>query len=88
MCPSLPRALVPNRTVNVYHADGANNFSPAVQGDPALVYVPNSMSNTVDVISQRTMKVVAQFPTGALPSTSLPPTTCGRSTSTTTSATA
>jgi len=53
--------------VNVYHADGANNFSPAVQGDPALVYVPNSMSNTVDVISQRTMKVVAQFPTGALP---------------------
>jgi DNA-binding beta-propeller fold protein YncE len=25
------------------------------------------MSNTVDVISQRTMKVVAQFPTGALP---------------------
>ena len=38
-----------------------------VHGDPALVYVPNSMSNTVDVISQRTMRVVAQFPTGALP---------------------
>ena len=38
-----------------------------MQGDPALVYVPNSMSNTVDVISQRTMKVVEQFPTGALP---------------------
>ena len=36
-------------------------------GDPALVYVPNSMSNTVDVISQRTLKVVGQFPTGALP---------------------
>jgi DNA-binding beta-propeller fold protein YncE len=54
-------------TVNVYGADGANNFSPAVKGDPALVYVPNSMSNTVDVISQRTMKVVEQFPTGALP---------------------
>jgi YVTN family beta-propeller protein len=53
--------------VNVYRADGANHFSPAVSGDPALVYVPNSMSNTVDVISQRTMKVVAQFPTGALP---------------------
>ncbi|MGH2892099.1 MAG: YncE family protein, partial [Solirubrobacteraceae bacterium] len=31
------------------------------------VYVPNSMSNTVDVISQRTLKIVAQFPTGALP---------------------
>ena len=31
------------------------------------MYVPNSMSNTVDVISQRTFKIVAQFPTGALP---------------------
>jgi YVTN family beta-propeller protein len=56
-----------NRTVNVYRADVANNFSSTVKADPALVYVPNSMSNTVDVISQRTMKVVAQFPTGALP---------------------
>ncbi len=54
-------------TVNVYRADAAGLFSPQVQGDPALVYVPNSMSNTVSVISQRTMKVVAQFPTGALP---------------------
>ena len=31
------------------------------------MYVPNSLSNTVDVISQRTFKIVAQFPTGALP---------------------
>jgi DNA-binding beta-propeller fold protein YncE len=52
---------------NVYRADGAGMFSPSVHGDPALVYVPNSMSNTVDVISQRTLKVVGQFPTGALP---------------------
>ena len=42
-------------------------LSPQVQGDPALVYVPNSMSNTVTVISQRTMRVVSQFPTGSLP---------------------
>ncbi len=56
-----------HETVNVYRADGAGMFSPQVQADPALVYVPNSMSNTVDVISQRTMKIVAQFPTGALP---------------------
>ena len=35
--------------------------------DPALVYVPNSQSNTVDVISQRTMKVVEHFSTGAVP---------------------
>jgi DNA-binding beta-propeller fold protein YncE len=38
-----------------------------VRGDPALVYVPNSMSNTVDEISQRTMRIVRQFATGALP---------------------
>jgi YVTN family beta-propeller protein len=57
----------PRGPENVYRADGAGMFSPRVHGDPALVYVPNSMSNTVDVISQRTMKVVAQFPTGALP---------------------
>jgi YVTN family beta-propeller protein len=53
--------------VNIYRADAAGLFSPQVHGDPALVYVPNSMSNTVSVISQRTMKVIAQFPTGALP---------------------
>jgi DNA-binding beta-propeller fold protein YncE len=53
--------------VNVYRADGAGDLSPAVRGDPALVYVPNSMSGTVDVISQQTMKIVRQFPTGALP---------------------
>ena len=53
--------------VNVYSADGAGDLSPVVQGDPALVYVPNSLSNTVDVISQRTLKIVAQFPVGELP---------------------
>jgi DNA-binding beta-propeller fold protein YncE len=52
---------------NVYAADAAGDLSPVVRGDPALVYVPNSLSGTVDVISQRTMKVVAHFATGALP---------------------
>jgi DNA-binding beta-propeller fold protein YncE len=52
---------------NVYAADGANHFAGAVQSDPALVYVPNGMSNTVTVISQRTLKIVGQFATGALP---------------------
>ena len=53
--------------VNVYRADRSGMLSPAVSGDPALVYVPNSLSNTVEVISQRTMSVVARFATGALP---------------------
>ncbi len=51
----------------MYRYDGPHDLSPIVAGDPALVYVPNSMSNTVDVISQRTFKIVAQFPTGELP---------------------
>ena len=52
---------------NVYAYDRAGDLSPAVQRDRALVYVPNSMSNTVTLISQRTLKIVAQFPTDALP---------------------
>ena len=56
-----------NSPVNVYAADAAGDLSPVVRGDPALVYVPNSESNTVDVISQRTFKVVEQFDTGELP---------------------
>jgi YVTN family beta-propeller protein len=52
---------------NVYSADRATAVSPAIRADPALVYVPNSMSNTVSVISQRTLKVISTFPTGALP---------------------
>jgi YVTN family beta-propeller protein len=59
----LPRPV----TVDVYRADAAGDLSPVVRHDPALVYVPNSLSNTVDVISQKTMKVIRQFPTGALP---------------------
>ncbi len=61
---SIPPPLDPR---DVYAADGAGMLSPAVRGDPDLVYVPNSSSNTVDVISQRTFKVVAHFAVGALP---------------------
>jgi DNA-binding beta-propeller fold protein YncE len=52
---------------NVYAGTAPGDLSPAVKGDRQLVYVPNSLSNTVDIISQRTLKVIGQFPTGALP---------------------
>ncbi|MGB0098174.1 MAG: YncE family protein [Solirubrobacteraceae bacterium] len=52
---------------NIYSADRAGDLSPTVAHDLALVYVPNSLSNTVTVISQSTLKVVGTFPTGALP---------------------
>jgi DNA-binding beta-propeller fold protein YncE len=52
---------------DVYAADRAGALSPVVRGDPARVYVPNSRSNTVDVIDQRTFKRVGHFATGGLP---------------------
>jgi YVTN family beta-propeller protein len=61
---TIPPPLDPH---NAYAADTAGSLSPAVRGDPPLVYVPNSNSNTVDVISQRTFKVIAHFAVGTLP---------------------
>jgi DNA-binding beta-propeller fold protein YncE len=53
--------------VDVYRADRAGNLAPQVRHDLARVYVPNSKSNTVDVISQRTGRVVNHFAVGELP---------------------
>ncbi|HEX6679603.1 MAG TPA: hypothetical protein VF063_03050 [Gaiellaceae bacterium] len=52
---------------NVYAYDGANALSPVVRNAPPRVYVPNSASNTVDVIDQRTFKIVAHYRVGLLP---------------------
>jgi DNA-binding beta-propeller fold protein YncE len=52
---------------DVYAAGRPGLLSPVVRHDLARVYVPNSKSDTVDVISQRTMKVVDHFATGGLP---------------------
>jgi YVTN family beta-propeller protein len=62
--PTVPPLVDPS---NVYAADFPGNFSPAVRADPALVYVPNSLSNTVDVIDQQTLKIVRSFPVGTRP---------------------
>jgi DNA-binding beta-propeller fold protein YncE len=65
--PASPSGRQTSGPLNVYAYDGPGELSPKVRHDPALVYVPNSMSGTVDVISQRTFRVVGSFPTGALP---------------------
>jgi DNA-binding beta-propeller fold protein YncE len=52
---------------DVYAADRPGRLSRVVRGEPARVYVPNSGSNTVDVISQRTFRIVDRFAVGALP---------------------
>jgi YVTN family beta-propeller protein len=62
--PGIPAPLTP---LDVYAAGRPDRLSPAVRNDPALVYVPNSGSDSVDVISQHTFRVVAHFPVGGLP---------------------
>ena len=55
------------RTSNVYAADGAGMLDGPARHALDRVYVPNSQSNTVDVIDPRTYKVVHHFAVGALP---------------------
>ncbi len=52
---------------DVYAAGRPGLLAPAVRHDPPRVYVPNSQSDTVDVIDQRTARVVDHFTVGALP---------------------
>jgi YVTN family beta-propeller protein len=52
---------------DVYAADRPGMLSPAVRNVPPRIWVPNSGSNTVDVIDPRTYKVVNHFKTGAQP---------------------
>jgi YVTN family beta-propeller protein len=53
--------------LNLYAADGAGMLTGAARFARPLVYVPNSLSNTVDVIDPRTYRVVEHFDVGALP---------------------
>ncbi|MDQ1689160.1 MAG: hypothetical protein QOK42_2135 [Frankiaceae bacterium] len=52
---------------DIYAADRPNQLSTAVAGQRQLVYVPNSKSNTVDVIDPKTYKVVDHYRVGRLP---------------------
>jgi DNA-binding beta-propeller fold protein YncE len=57
------RSLIPPLVdrANVYAADSAGALSPVARHDPALIYIPNSMSNTVDVLDPRTLKIIRHF---------------------------
>ncbi|MBO0768733.1 MAG: YncE family protein [Solirubrobacterales bacterium] len=58
---------LPKGTHNVYIDDGARDVSPVAKRAKDLVYVPNSQSNTVDVIDPKTFKIIEHFNTGGLP---------------------
>jgi YVTN family beta-propeller protein len=52
---------------DVYAADRPGALAASVRGDRPLVYVPNSDSDTVDVIDPATYRVVEHFAVGKLP---------------------
>jgi DNA-binding beta-propeller fold protein YncE len=60
IAPALP-------TRSVYAFDGAGMLTGAARLARPLVYVPNSESDTVDVIDQRTFRVVRSFAVSGLP---------------------
>ncbi len=62
--PGMPAVTDPK---NIYAAAGANDLSPAARAARPLVYVPNSVSNTLDEIDPTSFRVVRHFPVGALP---------------------
>jgi DNA-binding beta-propeller fold protein YncE len=61
---AVPPPLDPN---DVYAADRPGLLAASVRADPPRVYVPNSESNTVDVIDPRTFAIVGHFAVGRLP---------------------
>lgn len=62
-----PQQAARTAASGVYRYVGAGMLSPAARGDRPLVYVPNSESGTVDVIDQRTYRIVRRLDVGALP---------------------
>ncbi|MDQ1512020.1 MAG: hypothetical protein QOG50_3864 [Actinomycetota bacterium] len=54
-------------TKNVYAHDGANALSREASAARPLIYVPNSQSNTVDVIDPASYSVIDHFAVGELP---------------------
>src|SRR5262245_56631176 len=62
--PGMPPVLNPH---DVYSETRAGVLSPVVQGFPSRVYVPNSVSNTVDVIDPQTYTIIDHLPVGQRP---------------------
>ena len=52
---------------DVYAAARPGRLSPNVKGFPDLIYVPNSVRDTVQVIDPHTFKVIDEFAVGRQP---------------------
>ncbi len=53
--------------VNIYAPTAAGMLAPAVVDVPSRVYVPNSLSNTVDVIDPNTFQIIDHYAVGHTP---------------------
>jgi YVTN family beta-propeller protein len=60
----MPPVLNPN---DIYSEDHAGKLSPVVKSFPSRIYVPNSASNTIDIIDPATYKIVGHFDVGKQP---------------------
>jgi YVTN family beta-propeller protein len=60
----MPPVLDPH---DIYAADRPGDLSSTVKDYPARIYVPNSGSNTVDVINPATYKIIGHFRVGKQP---------------------
>jgi len=62
--PGMPPVTDPR---DIYAADRAGELSPVVQGFRSLIYVPNTVSSSIDVIDPKTDKIVGHFRVGRQP---------------------
>jgi YVTN family beta-propeller protein len=62
--PGMPPLLDPH---DIYAADRPNQLDPAVRNFPSLIYVPNSGSNSVDIIDPKTFKIIRHYRVGRQP---------------------
>lgn len=63
MLPGMPPVI----DDNIYSQDQAGMMNPVVQNDASLVYVPNTLSDTVSVINPTTYQVIATYQVGQDP---------------------
>ena len=64
---SLPGMPAVKNPRDIYAADRPGQLSSVVRNFPSRIYVPNSGSNTVDVIDPKTYKIIDHFDVGRLP---------------------
>ncbi len=64
---TVPAKKAPAGVVNVYAATGANRLTGAARQARPLIYVPESLSDYVDVIDPSTYRVIDRYRTGGRP---------------------